>query len=204
MICKNVWYGGILVAIAIISVTAGWADEKVKETSADVAKSEAAEAAKYARRATISRDMAMNAVVNAMAAQDDVEDDLIKAMKANDRKKIDVTKKALESASKEAKEAREIAEQVIEYAGKSISAANMAKEEAKSASDAEEIKRNEPDIKAVRHQVIIAGKMAAKAEALTETLKKRWLIPVMPPKAAAAASSTVAETQSSVTPVGKK
>ena len=175
-----------ITAVFIASLVPATA-ENVKEASPQDKAGKAMQlAADSAQKAAVARDTALNAVINALAARNDVETELLQAMRTNDKKKISSVNKLLKTAAEDAEEARELTEKVIEYTAESMSAAESAKEHAKRVLDAATDNDVNLIVKKAEQLSVTAQQFACKAEPLVEILKKKWLISpaITSPKAA--------------------
>jgi len=159
----------------------------------------AARVAEIAKRASVCVEVSLSAVENAMAAQDQAELELMKAMKAGTKGRIAAAEKKLELAGEDAEDARELAKKIIAFAADCTAAATAADQEAKAVT-AETAPRDLASVmKRIDHLVEIAQKALKKAEALAETLKQQWLLPVV------STTTTTTTTQPpSPTPVGRR
>jgi len=190
---------GILTALLL--PTTAFTEENTEKTPLDKARAAMNATSKSAERAEIARDTAFNAVENAMAVQDDAEANLIKAIKENDKKKIYSFKKILKTSANEAEDARDLLEKVVKYTSESISAYDSTKETFKIISRTESKKEIESLVGKNEKLANAAEKAVRKAEHEAETLKKKWLIPVI---LTTSTSSTTGSVQKISTPQKKK
>jgi len=160
----------------------------------------AAQVAEIAGRATVCVEISLSAVENAMAAQDQAETDVMKAMKSGAKGRIAAAEKKLEVAQDDAEAARELAKKIIAHTAECTAASAAADQEAKAVT-AETTPRDVVSaMKRIEHLAEIAQKALKKAEALAETLKKQWLLPL-----ATTTTTTTTTTQPpSPTPVGRR
>jgi hypothetical protein len=157
----------------------------------------AARVAEIAKRASVCVEISLSAVENAMAAQDQAEADVMKAMKSGANGRIAATEKKLEVAQDDAEAARELAKKIIACSAECTAAATAADQEAKAVTAETTPRDVASTMKRIDHLVEIAQKALKKAEALAETLKKQWLLPL--------ATTTTTTTQPpSPTPVGRR
>ena len=149
----------------------------------------AAQVLEIARKANICLEISLSAVENAMATQDQAEAGLMGAMKAANKPLIDEAEEKLELASDEAEEARELAKKIMDYAAEANAAASDADQEARRATPTMTERERSASAKKLDHLLDVARTALKKADALAQTLKKKWLLPVIP--AASAATTTV-------------
>ena len=148
------------------------------------------EAALAARKTAVCRDIVMRALENALAVQNEVETDVQEALLSGKKDRIADTRTALREATGETEEALDLVEQVVDWAGRASAAADAASHalralEAGKAS----AKASEESARAAQKMAAEARRALAQATALTETLKKKWLLPNLPPPAGAAKTS---------------
>jgi hypothetical protein len=164
----------------------------------------AAQVEEVAKTARVCVEVSLSAVENAMAAVDDAESDVMNAMKAGDKTRIRLAEKKLEQAAEEAKEARDLAKKIIDYAAECSAAAVAAKEEtAKLTADMSD-RELASCRKRVNHLLEIARDALKKAETVGETLKKRWLLPVITTTSTTTTTTTTTTQPPTPTPVGRR
>jgi len=138
----------------------------------------AATAEIWARKAGVARDMALNALENAMAVQDETEEELLSALKVGGKAKIKLARRSLEQATAESKQARKTAERIVEYAAESRSNADLAGEEASRASKAETDRKAASAARKAEHLAHAAKKSSKRTVFLADRMKMKWLIPL--------------------------
>lgn len=161
----------------------------------------AARVAEIARRTAVCVEISLSAVENAMAAQDQAEGDLMKAMKSGAKGRIAATEKKLELAQEEAAAARDLAKKIIEYSAECNAAAATADQEARSVSGETSPRDLAAIMRRIESLAEIAQKALKRAEALAETLKKQWLLPL---PATTTTTTTTTTQPPSPTPVGRR
>lgn len=142
------------------------------------ARETAAVAAAAAERLSVMREMAFNAVDNAVASERQVEDQLICAIKSNQVARVRSLKRELHSVRDETEEARDLAEQIVQLSVTASAAVSQARDRADAVAVAKTEREANGILRSVNQQVAVATDAAADAESLAEKLKRRWLVPV--------------------------
>lgn len=146
-------------------------------------------AASSATDAGVTRDIAINAVKNALAVQNDSAEAFLLAIKSGDRIKRLAARKAFDRVAESTAEAILNLESIADYAGEAAESAESARQLEKVAAAARTPRDAESAIKKAERAAEAAGKFARKAQPLAEILKKAWLLPV--PQVRTATSSNV-------------
>lgn len=167
----------------------------VSSNMAEAVKSAVTSAAGSAAEAGMMRDMAVNAVRNAMAAEHNAEEAYLSDVKIGDKKKIISGKKALEEADESVEDAREILERIACCVAESAVAADSAKEQEKIVASAKTNREAERALKKAGQFAESSKEVSKKAQNLADILKKKWLLPIP----VSAGSGTAAQ---SPTPAG--
>jgi len=138
----------------------------------------AAQVAEFARRASVCADISLSAVENAMAIEDQAEADLMKAMKSGAKGRIAAAEKKLDVAVEDARAARELAKKIIAYTAECNAAAAAADQEAKAVTAETTARDVASAMKRIERPAEIAKQAFKKVDAMAETLKKQWLLPL--------------------------
>ena len=139
-----------------------------------------AQAADNAKAAGVCVEVSLTAVENAMAAENDAEAGLMKAMRAGDKTRIRSAEKNVKSANGAAEEAREMAKKIMDCAAECAAVAVAAKaEEGKQRPEMTD-RETASGAKKMGRLLETARQELSKAEAMTDVLKKKWLLPVIP------------------------
>jgi hypothetical protein len=175
------WRRGVRLAGALVFLGVGMSCSG-EDTGATVwsekAKTSALAAADRVRKGLVARDLAIKSVENAMAAVDDSEIVLLDVLKTGKATAIDNARAGLKRAMAEAMEAAETAGSAVERVADAGCAADAAGEQAKLAAQS----GVKPSVAARAAKLSESfaretAKQCAKADALAETLKDKWLIP---------------------------
>lgn len=171
-------------------------------SSVEDARRLAARVADRALEAVLARDIAMKAVENAIAVQDEAEADVMAAMASGESGCIKRSRRALADAMDETGEAVSLTAAVVAYAVQAGSAATSADEQIKTLDDANP-SAVDAAIRRLRGLLRIAECAARKALKLTDRMKTRWLVaPVQTP--AATTSLKIPDPPPTPTPVGRR
>lgn len=134
-------------------------------------------AEQYAQEASVSADVALNALENAHADRKKAEQDLVAVLREWDRDRIRTARVALEGAEDGAQEAMAMVEAVFGCAAKARAAALSVRELAVAGELARSSwSRRRIERRAAR-RAAEAGRQAAIASCLCLKLKARWLVP---------------------------
>ena len=170
-------YAGLIVAAGLFLATmCGGAEAPVPVTA--WIKSLGEEASMCEKKATLARDMAFNALENALAAEDEVRKNLVVVLKQGKDHDIRCAKKLLVVALKQTEEAVELTEKLMRHVRESLRESTMARDAAQEAARTGEA----PGKKAaaqVADRVATARKTAERALSLADVLKEKWLVPAM-------------------------
>jgi len=150
----------------------------VSSNMAEAVKSVVTSAAGSAAEAGMMRDMAVNAVRNAMAAEHNAEEAYLSDVKIGDKTKIISGKKALEEADESVEDARKILERIACYAAESAVAADLAKEQEKTVASSKTNREAERALKKAGQFAESSKEVSKKARNLADILKKKWLLPI--------------------------
>jgi len=136
-----------------------------------------AAAEEYARAASVSADMALNALENAHADRNKAEQDLVAALMGWDRQKIGSSRSSLDAAEKGARQAMAMVEGVLACSARARRAAVSVREHVEAARNAQSSWRRRRSERRSAKGVEEAEKHAAVASSLCKELKARWLVP---------------------------
>jgi len=139
----------------------------------------AATAVASAAEAGMMRDMAVIAVRNAMAAENDANEAFLVAAKAGDKKKLSSARKLLDAISDSALDARANLESIADYVRDAGLAATSALEQEKAVQSAQSQRAAEYSLSKIERYAKCAEKSARRAKEIAEILKKQWLLPVI-------------------------
>lgn len=174
------------------------------ESIADRVRNLAAKAQDCVNHSTDARVMAVNALKNALAAEDEAEQAVVRTMstQAPDSASVKALKKDLEKALEDAKEVMKLVETAIDFAASAQMSAAAA------LSEAEKVQKNPTDAGAsaildkADDLLASALKSLKKAEAITGELKQAWLLPIV--TTTTTTTSTTTTIPPSPTPVGRR
>ena len=164
----------VLLALTALSVTAQDAAER---SPAEQARLLAADMGESAQKAVVSRETALRAVENAIAAHEKSLHELLAALRDGRKERMRVTRENVRKTTEACDQAVAHGEQVVEYTALIAQAAAKTREEARLALEAKtdrDVKQAQKNAKQLHAE---AGQAAKKMAELVELLKKRWLIP---------------------------
>ena len=196
--CKTLRLATAAFGVAVVVMGA----EPVREQSQSPAATLAAavnESAVSAGKAAVAKDVAVNALRNAIDVCNEKEKRLVDAIKSGGKDKIKELKKSLRVSISDLDEAIETAEDLIEDANETIRAYTAARDVVARVSKSESERELKEARKDIERLVAAAAKSAGKAEVHAGILKKEWLNPataitiqpVSAPNQPASASSTI-------------
>jgi len=137
-----------------------------------------ATAANSATEAGTMRDMAIIALRNVMAAENDANEAFLLAVKSGDKKKLTAARKVLDKMSDSAEEARGCLETITDYLRDACSAADSARELEKTIQSSQSQREALSVFAKIERYAKTASKNAEKAKDIAEALKKQWLLPI--------------------------
>jgi hypothetical protein len=137
-------------------------------------------ASSAAARASVAKEVALNALRNSMAILRDTEDALVIALRTGEKARAVSARQAWEKASLDVENTLDAVEEIVKQVDRSLSAYSAARDDATSASKAAKQRDIESATRNAERNALSAGKYAKNAESLAETLKKKWLIPPPP------------------------
>lgn len=169
-LCVYVW---VISALAS-SVLAGNVSSNIVEKAMTVV----AVVVNSAAETVVLRDMAVIAVRNASAAENDMEDSFLLAVRSGDKIKQVAARKKLDESSKSVEESRDMLQKISDLAGETIVAAESARQCGKEIMLAKTERDAAYILKNIQKLSELAVKAENKARAIAENLKKRWLLPL--------------------------
>jgi hypothetical protein len=176
VVCKTLLMATVAFGFAVVVMGAEAVQEQ-SQSSAAILAAAVNESAVSAGKAAVARDVAVNALRNAVAVCKEIQERLVDAIKSGNRDKIKELKKSLKTSNSELDEAIETAEDLTGEADETISAHTAALDVATRVSTS----GSEGELKKARKEierfVAVAAKAARKTENLAEILKKKWLNP---------------------------
>jgi len=134
-------------------------------------------AEQYAQEASVSADMALNALENAHADRNKAEQDLVVVLREWDRDRIRAARVVLGQAEEGAKEAMTMVEEVLGCAARARDAALSVREQVVAGELARSSWGRRRALRRAARRATEAGRQAAIASSLCGKLKARWLVP---------------------------
>jgi len=165
-----------LVLVALVPLAA-LSQDAAERSPAEQARLLAEEMKESARKAVVSRETALRAVENAVAAHEKTLQELLAALRDGRKERVRVARENVRKTAAGCDQAFNQGEQVVELTALIAQAADKTIAEAKRALEAKTDRDVKEAHKNAKQFHAEAGQTAQKLGELVELLKKRWLIP---------------------------
>lgn len=161
----------LIILIAAVSIpAAAYSGELADRFNAALEKSTAA-----VSKASISRDLVLNALKNAVAVENEAEDRLLAAIRSNDPAALKSALKKLTDAREDSEECLDCCMEVIDLASEAITAGDEVKKAHNLAADTGTVIKDKSVVKRVERLADSASSKSEKAAEISKCLKKKWL-----------------------------
>ncbi len=165
-----------LVLVALVPLAA-LSQDAAERSPAEQARLLAEEMKESARKAVVSRETALRAVENAVAAHEKTLEELLAALRDGRKERVRVARENVRKTAAGCDQAFNQGEQVVELTALIAQAADKTIGEARRALEAKTDRDVKEAHKNAKQSHAEAGQTAQKLGELVELLKKRWLIP---------------------------
>lgn len=192
----------MLIVFLMVARALGGGVPPAEDTPSGKALKAAAEASQMAQKAGVAVEVALTALENAMAAQDQVEEELMLALKAMNKAKIATAERKLKTALEDVAEATDLVKVIIASASECSAAAASAADEAKRMTPDLSSRESRSRLKRVDQLLDAAREALQRCDEAALRLKKKWLVPAIAP--VTTTTTTTTTTVPSPTPVGRR